>query len=180
MEFAPLRAPGSNSLEEDSGARPANFSAPSVTMVSIVCIFTFAAILLVSGYHQVVDPFIRHDDFGALLLQPEAYYSKTLSEGRWLNYYWHLRSFQWRSWLNYAVYQAGWAVFCGSLAHHASMTRSKENTIFLAVLLAMSPQALIISGWFNTLVPGIWTISIYAIITLYLTSRHIQGVPLSR
>ena len=44
--------------------------------------FTYAVLMLASG-HQVLDPMIRHDDFGALLADPTDFYIKTLEKGAW-------------------------------------------------------------------------------------------------
>ena len=74
---------------------------------------------------------MRHDDFPALLLIPELYYTKTLTEGRWINYLWHLRTFETPAWANYLLYQAGWSVFAGAVAIHVIGPRAVFYTAFL-------------------------------------------------
>ncbi|MGI9388551.1 MAG: hypothetical protein ACR2O1_00715 [Boseongicola sp.] len=132
---------------------------------------TFVVVMIVSGFNQVTDPFVRHDDFSALLLRPQDYYLKTLSEGRWINYWWHFRSFETAAWINYAVYIAGWATFCAGVALHTLDSRVLFYPVFLAILIAVAPQATLISLWFNTLIPGVWILAAYAILTLFATPR---------
>jgi hypothetical protein len=131
----------------------------------------FAFLAALAGIQQVMDPFVRHDDYAALLRHAEGYYPKTLSEGRWLNYFWILRPFDTPHWLNYALYQGGWSIFCACVALHASRTKSLFYVGYLALLLAVSPQAISISGWFNTLVPGTWTLAAYAFLTLLVSPK---------
>ncbi|MEO0401776.1 MAG: hypothetical protein AAF214_05320, partial [Pseudomonadota bacterium] len=57
------------------------------------------------------DPMMRYDDFPALLADPSGFWAKTLHEGRWINYLWHLREIVTPAWLNFAVYQLLWATF---------------------------------------------------------------------
>ena len=83
--------------------------------VLVVCIITYAALMLAS-FANLLDPMIRHDDFPALLAAPDGYYIKTLEEGRWVNYLWHLRDFTPPAWVNFTLYQVLWAVFGAALA----------------------------------------------------------------
>ena len=140
----------------------------SFPYVALVCAAAFATLLCVSGYDQIVDPFIRHDDYPAFLLRPELYYHKTLTEGRWVNYWWQLRPFSSAAYLNQLIYLLGWAVFCGCTAVHVFGTGFKFYAILLAILLATSPQATEMSLWFNTLIPGVWIIAFYSILALML------------
>lgn len=54
---------------------------------------TIVALLgvLVISLPNLLDPMIRHDDYPAFFAEPEWFWNKTLHEGRWLNYLWHLR-----------------------------------------------------------------------------------------
>ncbi|MGI9394205.1 MAG: hypothetical protein ACR2OY_06125, partial [Boseongicola sp.] len=99
---------------------------------------------------------------------------KTPSEGRWINYWWHLRPMETAAWINYALYVAGWAVFCAGVAIHAIDSRFLFSPVYLALLIAVAPQAMLISLWFNTLVPGVWILATYAVLTLFASPR--QGV----
>ncbi|MEL6435067.1 MAG: hypothetical protein AAFQ28_14845, partial [Pseudomonadota bacterium] len=54
---------------------------------------------------NLADPMIRFDDYPAYFADPTHFYMKTLSEGRWVNYWWHLRGFVTPSWANFALYQ---------------------------------------------------------------------------
>ena len=70
---------------------PASHSAGYARPLALLTLVALIAQLLVSGPSQVIDPFVKHDDYPALLLMPELYYWKTLAEGRWINYLWLLR-----------------------------------------------------------------------------------------
>jgi hypothetical protein len=145
---------------------------------------TFVTLLALSGY-QTIDPLVRHDDFAALLGGAEAYYEKTLSEGRWINYLWIDRPFLWPAWVNYMIYQLGWATFTAGVAVNV-MGRQAQTwyLFFLSLLIAISPQSTLISFWFNTLIPGVWLLAIFAAVTTFLSvwkSRLLMAafVPLS-
>jgi hypothetical protein len=144
---------------------------PTARPLAIVFLTTWALLVVVAGPDQVIDPFLRHDDFPALLLQPQGYYEKTLSEGRWFNYLWHLRPVQTPAWLNFQLCLAGWAGFSAALSLHTLGGSTLRYPILAAALVALSPQAALISLWFNTLVPGVWVIASYALLTLWLTER---------
>ncbi len=137
--------------------------------LALVVLSTWVVLLLVSGLPQITDPFLRHDDYPALLLRAEDFYSKTLEEGRWINYWWQLRPVQTPAWLNYQIYTLGWAVFAAAAALHVYGTSQLGYSICLAALIALSPQSTLISLWFNTLIPGMWLIATYAVLTLWLS-----------
>lgn len=65
---------------------------------------------------NLIDPMIRYDDYPALFAEGDLFWEKTLNEGRWVNYIWHLREIVTPAWLNFAIYQAFWALFAASLA----------------------------------------------------------------
>jgi len=129
---------------------------------------TFAVLMLASGL-QVLDPMIRHDDFGALLADPTDFYVKTLEEGRWLNYWWHLRGWVTPAWINFSVYQFFWAIFAGAAAVNAC---GKEEPLryvaALALMIVVSLPALLISVWFNTLLPGLGLVALFALLASFL------------
>jgi hypothetical protein len=152
--------------------------------LTTVAFGTFVTLLALSGY-QTIDPLVRHDDFPALLGGAEAYYEKTLSEGRWINYLWIDRPFLWPAWVNYMIYQLGWATFTAGVAVNVMGRRAQTWYLFvLSLLIAISPQSTLISFWFNTLIPGVWLLAIFAAVTTFLSvwkSRLLMAafVPLS-
>lgn len=153
-------------LHSTSSTSPSYSIAGSLIALSLIALI---ALMLASGPNQIIDPFVRHDDYPALLLIPELYYTKTLSEGRWLNYLWHLREFETPAWLNNLAYQLGWCVFSAATSLHVLGRQSGFfYKVFLTALIALGPQATVISSWFNTLLPGIWIIASYAVLTLYV------------
>jgi len=137
---------------------------------------TFLGLLLSSGL-QVLDPMVRHDDFAALLADPTGYYTKTLYEGRWINYLWHLRGVVTPSWLSYLVYQFFWAVFAGCLANIALGDKGVLwHRVAMALLVVLVPSALLISLWFNTLMPGMGMVALYAWLSTQVSERTARGL----
>ena len=126
---------------------------------------------------NLLDPFVAHDDFPALFLDPALYWEKTLNEGRWLNYIWHLRAFETPAWLNFAVYQALWAVFAASLATAALPgERDELLRVILAGLVVLAPPAMLISFWFNTLMPGLALVALFGVIVCRAPERVSRAV----
>lgn len=122
---------------------------------------------------NLLDPMIRYDDFPALFADPSGFWSKTLHEGRWINYLWHLRGVETPAWLNFAVYQTLWASFAAALA----VLTCRVNLWFAAVLaltILVAPPASLISLWFNTLIPGLAIVAIYAIMATQVSQRTLR------
>jgi hypothetical protein len=124
---------------------------------------------------NLIDPMIRYDDYPALFADGDLFWEKTLNEGRWVNYIWHLRKLVTPAWLNFAVYQALWALFAATLA--TVVVREKGLTFFkgtLALLILVSPSALLISLWFNTLLPGLGLVAIFGVLACRVTTRTLN------
>jgi hypothetical protein len=146
--------------------RTANSNVPFLLLYTIG--LTFAVLMLASG-HQVLDPMVRHDDFGALLADPTDFYSKTLEEGRWLSYWWHLRGWVTPAWANFAVYQFFWAIYAGAAAVNACGKEEPFRYVAaLALMIVVSLPALLISVWFNTLLPGLGIVALFALLATFL------------
>ncbi|WP_371225200.1 hypothetical protein [Roseovarius sp. 2305UL8-3] len=129
----------------------------------IPIIIALLATLVVSA-PNVLDPMIRYDDYPAYFADPTEYFSKTKEEGRWLNYWWHLRSFTTPAWLSFTIYQISWALFAAFIAL-AGVEKTPNRVWFaalLGVLILLSPSATLISLWFNTLLPGLALVAVYA------------------
>ncbi|MEM7319364.1 MAG: hypothetical protein AAF408_10140, partial [Pseudomonadota bacterium] len=131
--------------------------------------------LLLASFPQLADPFIRHDDYPALLAAPGGFYEKTLHEGRWLNYWWHLRGAVTPPWLNFAVYQLFWAAFCaGTAIASCGRDAPRAYVALLSILLALSVPAMLISLWFNTLLPGLGLMAAFALMATRLSPRTMR------
>ena len=155
-------------------ARAAIEPVQGLSPVAIAFGLTFLSMLCVSAAH-LLDPFVRHDDFPALLADPTEFYEKTLTEGRWLNWLWHLRPFGGPSLLHYLLYQAAWAAFCAGAAVNALGRRAPLWHInALALLIAMAPPATLISGWFNTTIPGLALVAGFALLSTVLSGRAMR------
>ncbi|WP_299957050.1 hypothetical protein [uncultured Roseobacter sp.] len=145
--------------------------APERSRLAPVLWVSLAFIFLVS-LPNLIDPMIRHDDFPALLGYGDLFWNKTLHEGRWINYIWHLREIITPSWLNFAVYQICWAIFGACVAVAASPSdRLRVCTALLATMILIAPPATIISGWFNTLQLGLAIVALYAVIVCRCSER---------
>lgn len=132
---------------------------------------TLLALIAVSGV-QLLDPMVRHDDFPALLADPTEFWAKTLSEGRWLNWLWHLRPVAGPAPLHYLLYLAAWATFCAAAAVNAlGRDAPLWQPVALSLLIAVGPPAILISLWFNTLIPGLALVALFAVLSTRLSER---------
>ncbi|WP_370400220.1 hypothetical protein [Sulfitobacter sp. JB4-11] len=126
---------------------------------------------------NLIDPMMRYDDFPALMAEPAGFWEKTLHEGRWVNYLWHERGFVTPSWLNFAIYQMLWALFAASLAVAAVGRHGQPLfTGILALMVVLAPSALLISLWFNTLLPGLALVSLYAWLGTWMRAGTHRGL----
>ena len=145
--------------------------APERLKITPVLWVSLAFLFLVS-LPNLLDPMIRHDDFPALLGYGDVFWNKTLHDGRWINYIWHLREIITPSWLNFAVYQLCWAIFAACVAMLASPSQKPTVfTVLLAALVLLAPPATLISSWFNTLQLGLAIIALYAVIVCRCSER---------
>ena len=129
-----------------------------------VFLITLVAAFLLTG-QNLLDPMIRHDDYPAFFADAPAFWNKTLHEGRWLNYIWHLRDVVTPAWLNFALYQSLWAGFVAALAVTTiGPDASRWFTVVLALLVLVCPSEMLISLWFNTLIPGLAVVTLFAVL----------------
>lgn len=132
--------------------------------------------LLVISAPNLIDPMLRFDDYPALFADPSGFWHKTKDEGRWLSYLWHLREVTTPSWLNYFMYQVCWATIAASVGR--LMFRTNENATWFAIvaslMIAVSPSALLMSLWFNTLLPGIALVALFAVIAHHVTVKTLR------
>jgi hypothetical protein len=144
------------------------FGAGTVLWLCLAAIFAISL-------PNLIDPMIRYDDYPALFADGGLFWEKTLNEGRWVNYIWHLRKLVTPAWLNFAIYQTLWALFAATLA--TVVVRQKGLTFFkgtLALLILVSPSALLISLWFNTLLPGLGLVAIYGLLACRVSNRALN------
>lgn len=144
------------------------FGAGAVLWLCVAAVFAISL-------PNLSDPMIRYDDYPALFADGDLFWEKTLNEGRWVNYIWHLRKVVTPAWLNFAIYQALWALFAATLA--TVIVRQKGLTFFkgtLALLILVSPSALLISLWFNTLLPGLGLVAIFGLLACRVSNRTLN------
>ena len=139
-------------------------------------IITLIAIYAVSAMN-LLDPMIRHDDYPAFFGDGAAFWNKTLHEGRWLNYIWHLRGFVTPSWVNFVVYQGLWAVVVASIAVVAAGPKGASwYTVVLALMMLVSPSEMLISVWFNTLLPGLAGVALFGFLACRVSNRALRAM----
>ncbi|MBS1302063.1 hypothetical protein [Loktanella sp. SALINAS62] len=140
---------------------------PLIKVVGITVLLAFVIYL-----PNLWDPMIRHDDYPALFGDAHIFWPKTLHEGRWINYIWHLRGISTPAWLNFALYQMLWAVLSASIAVAAM---GREGRPFLTILLAsfilVATPATLIATWFNTLTLGLGITALYAVLGCRISQR---------
>lgn len=144
-----------------------------MTRALLLAVAITYALLLFINWPHLADPLIRHDDYPAFFGDEHHFYPKTLSEGRWLNYWWMARDTMWPAWLAFQFYTLAWAIFSAAAAliafgHHPEQ---RLYAILAAILIAISPQAYLIAGWYNTLGMGIWVVALFALIAYYGSAR---------
>ena len=148
---------GSLSLDD----RPARVSLVQVMVIWALTMGAYWAALP----ELLADPFIRHDDYAALRGRADVYYGSTLSEGRWLNYWWALRP----------VFFDHQAVFTAFLALWALAATLFSAVIFPndrfpwrmalgALIVGFCPPMINIALWPGTLLPGMALVAGYAAI----------------
>lgn len=134
----------------------------------VFCVVLFAAVLM--SLPNLIDPMIRYDDYPAYFADAPGFWPKTLHEGRWVNYLWHLREAVTPAWLNFAVYQALWAGFAAALAVLVTGRGGLHwFAVTLGLMVLVAPPALLISLWFNTLLPGLALVTLYAVLATRLS-----------
>ncbi len=163
-------------------AMSCSLSAPDRTeQVAVLPIMPVLLVALVGIFAvslpNIVDPMMGYDDYPALMAQPEWFWNKTLHEGRWVNYLWHLRGLVTPSWLNFAVYQVIWASLAAALAVLAmgNADKTTNNRWFasvLALFIVIAPPATFMAQWFNTLIPGLATVAVYAVLGCRMSQRR--------
>ncbi len=158
-------------------ALPNSPSKPDQTQQLLKAFWVSLLAIFVVSAPNLIDPFIRHDDYPALFGEAELFWSKTLHEGRWLNYFWHLRGIVTPAWLNFAAYQILWALLAVAIAV-AAMGRDEHPWFIAALTLFIlgSAPATLISEWFNTLLPGLAVVTLYAVLGCCLSQRSLRAL----
>ena len=127
-----------------------------------------------------MDPFIRHDDYPVLLGYPERYFMKTLSEGRWLNYWWSLRPVLFDHRVIFALFLGLWALSAAFLSVSIfSKDRNHWRAALAAAAFALAPPMMNTALWPGTLLPGMALVAGYAaVIAFGSVAARIWTLPL--
>jgi len=144
---------------------------PAPAQVALVWALTFGALYLaIPGLFT--DPFIRHDDYAALLGRADVYAGSTLAEGRWLNYWWALRPFLFDHQAIFALFHAFWALTAALLAGALFPDdRAPWRMALASVAFAFSPPMMNTALWPGTLLPGLALTAVYAAVVAYGSMR---------
>ncbi|UWQ31110.1 hypothetical protein K3555_10770 [Leisingera sp. M527] len=132
-------------------------------------------LILAVSAGNLLDPIVRFDDYPALLARPDGFWPKTLHEGRWLNYLWHLRGLVTPPWLNFALFQVLWALTAAAIA--ATATRDNNRTWFtiaLTLTLLPAPPVFLMAGWSSTVIPGFALLALYGFLALTLRQATLR------
>jgi len=139
--------------------RPAGRQALAAAGLTLGLVALFAALMPA----QFADPFVRNDDYPALLGRWERYYWKTLSEGRWINHLWMLRPGPYDPVTLHVLYMLFWCATSALTAVAAFRDdRWPLRAGLTALALAWMTQGAELTGWFNTLLPGTALLALYA------------------
>lgn len=134
-----------------------------------------APLLLVLSAGNLLDPIVRYDDYPALLAKPEGFWAKTLTEGRWLNYLWHLRGLVTPAGVNFAIYQLLWAVTAAAIAAAAAGAGDRRwFTVVLALTLLPAPPVFLMAPWASTVIPGLAVLALFACLALLLPQARLR------
>ena len=138
-----------------------------------VLLGTFVLALAVS-WGNLIDPFVRHDDYPTVFGEAESYYWKTETEGRWLNYWYISLALRLPTEVSFVLYLTAWSIFAAAFACYALGPRVvvfPGARLLIAWLIVLCPQAFDIAQWFNTVAIGIWVMAIYSLIVLFGSRR---------
>ena len=160
-----------------AAALPTSLTKPDASRQLLKAFWVSLLAICIVSLPNLIDPFIRHDDYPALFGEAELFWSKTLHEGRWLNYFWHLRGVVTPAWINFAAYQTLWALLAAALAV-AAMGRDGHPWFIAALTLFIlgSAPATLISLWFSTLLPGLAVVTLYAVLGCWLSQRSLRAL----
>ncbi|WP_435659763.1 hypothetical protein [Leisingera caerulea] len=132
-------------------------------------------VLLAVSAGNIADPIVRYDDYPALLAQPEGFWQKTLTEGRWLNYLWHLRGLITPAWLNFILFQVLWGLTAAAIATSATPPGNRKwFAAVQALTLLPAPPVFLMAPWSSTLIPGFAVLALFAGLALVLSQRALR------
>lgn len=134
-------------------------------LASLTVSFLFALGALLAAFHQqLVDPFIWFDDYGALYADEDAYLYHAQHEGRWLNYFWTLRSWPTDARILVGIYLASLLVFATVFAHAVlPLTAGLAQRALLAASVALFPSLTYHAFWPGTLALGMSVLAVFAL-----------------
>ena len=112
---------------------------------------------------QFADPFIRSDDFPAIFPQPEIYHHKTLTEGRWINWLWMLRSWPTDPVVLQWLFAGAWSLTAALIGVGIARAPGQgPAAALIALAVVTTPQVGFIALWFGTLLPGFAILALWA------------------
>lgn len=102
--------------------------------------------------------YIAHDDLD-FMVQPEfslhsTPYSKTLSEGRWINFLWSTVAIKIPMSNIFYLFIIGYSIFCWSFS--CLMTKNRWYRVIISIALFLCPNYSEMSAWPATLAPSVW------------------------
>lgn len=137
-----------------------------------VGVFALCIVVLVALHQDLRDPFVYFDDYPILFGWTESYYIKTLTEGRWINYFWQVHAPRPPAWLASMIFWAFWAGYV-ALVSVLAMGRSGSilGVILIALVTLLAIPTVKIAPWANTLVPGYLALLLYPLVVVIAPRR---------
>ena len=154
--------------------RKAALNAPSVAarppnpMRAGLSAVVAALALFAASPANFLDPIAGFDDYTTLFGWLDAYYGKTLSEGRWVNFLWQYFVGPIDRHAAFLFVILSWCAICGLIA--ASVFREDSRplrAILFAVAMAVAPPFAKFAAWSNTVVPVLTVLLTYGMIAAW-------------
>ncbi len=137
-----------------------------------VWVFALCIVVLVALHQHLYDPFVYFDDYPILFGWTESYYVKTLTEGRWINYFWQVYAPRPPAWLASMIFWAFWAGYAAIVSVLAvGRNGSLPGLILFALATLLAIPTIKIAPWANTLVPGYLALLLYPLIVIIASRR---------
>jgi hypothetical protein len=149
-------------VEPTAAARPPSAArAVLLTVVAVLALFAAAP----AGF---IDPFASFDDYPTLFGWLDAYYGKTLSEGRWVNFLWQVHVGPIGRHAAFLLVALAWSATAAIIA--ASVFRDDARPwrgALFAVALALAPPFGVMIAWPNTILPVMAVLLAYTAIAAW-------------
>lgn len=135
--------------------------------------FAVIALIILMATGRATGIYIEHDDWD-FLVSPEyslfaSPWSKTLSEGRWINFIWSQFSINLSTCNSFYIFIIGYALFCWFFS--CNLSNSPCKRIVFAVTAFICPVYSSFSTWPTTSAPSVWIAALSMFFCYILNDR---------